>query len=50
MPRRNVILMSAFRFEGEDQRNVGHKVFSHLMKPVAPRRLLDEVGAAMGRT
>lgn len=61
MPRRNgievlqalespphVILMSAFRFEGEDQRKVGHKVFSHLVKPVAPRRLLDEVSAAMG--
>jgi hypothetical protein len=26
---------------------VGHKVFSHLVKPVAPRRLLDEVEAAM---
>jgi CheY-like chemotaxis protein len=45
----HVILMSAFRFEGEEERNVGHKVFSHLVKPVAPRRLLDEVGAAMGR-
>jgi CheY-like chemotaxis protein len=44
----NVILMSAFRFEGEDRRSVGHKVFSHLVKPVAPRRLLDEVEAAMG--
>jgi CheY-like chemotaxis protein len=43
----NVILMSAYRFEGEDKRSVGHKVFSHLMKPVAPRQLLDEVRAAM---
>ncbi len=43
-----VILMSAFRFEGADKQSVGHKVFSHLMKPVAPRQLLDEVGAAMG--
>jgi two-component system, NtrC family, nitrogen regulation response regulator NtrX len=42
-----VILMSAHRFEGSDKQTVGHKVFSHLMKPVAPRRLLDEVGAAM---
>ena len=46
----NVILMSAYRFEGEDKRSVGHKVFSHLMKPVAPRQLLDEVRAAMGST
>jgi CheY-like chemotaxis protein len=45
----NVILMSAYRFEGEDKRSVGHKVFSHLMKPVAPRRLLDEVRAAIDR-
>lgn len=45
----NVILMSAYRFEGEDKRSVGHKVFSHLMKPVAPRQLLDEVRAAMDR-
>jgi CheY-like chemotaxis protein len=43
----NVILMSAYRFEGEDKRTVGHKVFSHLMKPVAPRQLLDEVRAAI---
>jgi CheY-like chemotaxis protein len=43
----NVILMSAYRFEGEDKRSVGHKVFSHLMKPVAPRQLLDEVRAAI---
>ncbi|HEY1826661.1 MAG TPA: response regulator [Acidimicrobiales bacterium] len=43
----HVILMSAFRFEGEAERSVGHKVFSHLVKPVAPRRLLDEVEAAM---
>ncbi len=43
----HVILMSAFRFEGEDERSVGDKVFSHLVKPVAPRRLLDEVEAAM---
>lgn len=45
----NVILMSAYRFEGEDKRSVGHKVFSHLMKPVAPRQLLDEVRAAIDR-
>ena len=45
----NVILMSAYRFEGEDRRSVGHKVFSHLMKPVAPRQLLDEVRAAIDR-
>ena len=45
----NVILMSAYRFEGEDKRSVGHKVFSHLMKPVAPRQLLAEVRAAIGR-
>jgi CheY-like chemotaxis protein len=45
----NVILMSAYRFEGEDKRSVGHKVFSHLMKPVAPRQLLDEVKAAIDR-
>ena len=45
----NVILMSAYRFEGEDRRSVGHKVFSHLMKPVAPRQLLDEVKAAIDR-
>ncbi len=45
----HVILMSAFRFEGEDKKNVGDKVFSHLVKPVAPRRLLDEVRAAMER-
>lgn len=45
----NVILMSAYRFEGEDKRSVGHKVFSHLMKPVAPRILLDEVRAAIDR-
>lgn len=45
----NVILMSAYRFEGEDRRSVGHKVFSHLMKPVAPRQLLDEVKAAINR-
>ena len=44
----SVILMSAYRFEGEDKRSVGHKVFSHLMKPVAPRQLLDEVRAAIG--
>jgi CheY-like chemotaxis protein len=44
----HVILMSAFQFGGEDERNVGHKVFSHLVKPVAPRRLLQEVEAAMG--
>jgi CheY-like chemotaxis protein len=44
----HVILMSAYHFEGEDERSVGHKVFSHLVKPVAPRRLLDEVEAAMG--
>ena len=43
----NVILMSAYRFEGEDKRSVGHKVFSHLMKPVAPQQLLDEVRAAI---
>ncbi len=43
----NVILMSAYRFEGEDKRSVGHKVCSHLMKPVAPRQLLDEVRAAI---
>jgi CheY-like chemotaxis protein len=43
----HVILMSAFKFEGEAERNVGHKVFSHLVKPVAPRRLLAEVEAAM---
>jgi hypothetical protein len=46
--RPQVILMSAFRFEGADKQSVGHKVFSHLLKPVAPRRLLVEVGAAMG--
>jgi CheY-like chemotaxis protein len=46
----HVILMSAFRFEGEDEKNVGHKVFSHLVKPVAPRRLLAEVEVAMGRS
>jgi CheY-like chemotaxis protein len=45
----NVILMSAYRFEGDDKRSVGHKVFSHLMKPVAPRQLLDEVRAAIDR-
>lgn len=45
----NVILMSAYRFEGEDKRSVGHKVFSHLMKPVAPQQLLDEVRAAIDR-
>ncbi|HSZ38112.1 MAG TPA: response regulator [Acidimicrobiales bacterium] len=45
----NVILMSAYRFEGEDKRSVGHKVFSHLMKPVAPRQLLDEIKAAINR-
>jgi CheY-like chemotaxis protein len=45
----NVILMSAYRFEGEDKRSVGHKVFSHLMKPVAPRQLLAEVRAAIDR-
>ena len=45
----NVILMSAYRFEGEDKRSVGHKVFSHLVKPVAPRQLLDEVKAAIDR-
>jgi CheY-like chemotaxis protein len=43
----NVILMSSYRFEGEDKRCVGHKIFSHLMKPVAPRQLLDEVRAAI---
>ncbi len=43
----NVILMSAYRFEGEDRRSVGHKVYSHLMKPVAPRQLLDEVRSAI---
>jgi CheY-like chemotaxis protein len=46
-PPPNVILMSAYRFEGEDKRSVGHKVFSHMMKPVAPRQLLDEVKAAI---
>lgn len=46
-PPPNVILMSAYRFEGEDKRSVGHKVFSHMMKPVAPRQLLDEVRAAI---
>jgi CheY-like chemotaxis protein len=44
----NVILMSAFSFEGQDKESVGDKVFSHLRKPVAPRRLLDEVRAAIG--
>jgi hypothetical protein len=29
--------------------SVGHKVFSHLMKPVAPRQLLNEVRAAIDR-
>jgi CheY-like chemotaxis protein len=43
----NVILMSTYRFEREDKRTVGHKVFSHLMKPVAPRQLLNEVRAAI---
>jgi CheY-like chemotaxis protein len=43
----HVILMSAFRFEGEDKERVGHKVFSHLVKPVAPLRLLEEVKAAI---
>jgi hypothetical protein len=41
--------MSRRRFEGENERSIGHKVFSHLMKPVAPRRLLDEVRAAIDR-
>jgi CheY-like chemotaxis protein len=45
----NVILMSAYRFEGEDRRSVGHKVFSHLTKPVAPRQLLHVVRAAIDR-
>lgn len=45
----NVILMSAFRFEGKDKETVGDKVFSHLVKPVAPRQLLDEVRAAINR-
>ena len=39
----HVILMAAFRFVGEDKGSVGHKVLSHQVKPVAPRRLLDEV-------
>jgi CheY-like chemotaxis protein len=42
-----VILMSAFRFEGADKDSVGDKVYSHLVKPVAPRRLLEEVRAAI---
>jgi len=44
----NAILMSAHRFEGKNNRSVGHKLFSHQGKPVAPRRLLDEVEAALG--
>jgi hypothetical protein len=29
-------------------RSVAHNVLSHLVKPVAPRRLLDEVEVALG--
>lgn len=62
MPRRNgievlkalsvppkVIMMSAYRFQGEDRADVGDKVFSFLVKPVAPVRLLQEVAAAYGK-
>jgi hypothetical protein len=41
--------MSRRRFEGEDDRSVGDEVLSHLMKPVAPRQLLDQVSAAIDR-
>lgn len=44
-----VIMMSAYRIEGDDRAAVGDKVFSFLMKPVAPVRLLEEVAAASGR-
>jgi hypothetical protein len=44
----NVILMSTIRLEGGDKCSVGHKVLSHLVKPVAPSRLLDEVEPALG--
>lgn len=62
MPRRNgievlkalsappkVIMMSAYRFQGEDRADVGDKVFSFLVKPVAPVHLLQEVAAAYGK-
>lgn len=45
-----VILMSAFRVSDEDRSLVNEKVFSVLLKPVAPRRLLDEVAAAYEST
>lgn len=44
-----VIFMSAYRIEGEERAVVGDKVFSFLVKPVAPVRLLEEVAAAYGR-
>lgn len=44
-----VIMMSAYRLQGEDRADLGDKVFSFLVKPVAPVRLLQEVAAAYGR-
>lgn len=44
-----VILMSAYRVSQEDRALMRDKVFSVLLKPVAPRQLLEVVAAAYKR-
>jgi CheY-like chemotaxis protein len=43
------VILSATEMTGEDRARVGEAVMAELTKPVAPRRLLDAVAAAVGR-
>lgn len=45
-----VIMMSAYQVAPTERAIVREKVFSYLVKPVAPRRLLEEVAAAYGKS
>ena len=43
------IILSATEMTGEERARVGDVIVAELAKPVAPRRLLDAVAAAVGR-
>ena len=41
-----IVMASAYDFDSDFRENFGHRVFRYLKKPVRPKDLIEEVGAA----